>query len=317
MNVQRPKYILNEMCLSIYYNNYNHSPSVLPLEDDNYLTAWYSGEYECSQDQAVIISQKNGEKHHVLEPGTGNPILFRDDNGNIKIIYSKFKDYKTLYHIAEKWKYCELYVRSISPEFGLTEPTKLSDSNEHLLARCSPISYQNKTIIPLYNELEGNCELRVFKQDKLTHFCAPFGKLAIQPSLFTKEEKLYSFCRNFLTVGQKMRMYDLEGNYEELNIQNNNSSVASINFNNHVLIVYNDTKTQHRVNLSLGCFIDNKIIKLYHIDDHGSYPSIAKTKDGLIVAYTRSNKIAVRYLDIFTVFRNYNSSSESLNDLML
>lgn len=317
MNDQKPKYILNEMCTSIYYNNYNHSPSVLSLENGDYMTAWYSGEYECSKDQAVIISIKSELKHHVLEPGTGNPILFRDENKDIKIIYSKFKDHKTFYHIAEKWKYCELYVRSISPKFELSEPTKLSDSNDHLLARCSPISYQNKTIIPLYNELEGNCVLKVFSQNEISDFCAPFGELAIQPSLFIREEKLYSFCRNFLTTGKKLRIYDSNGDYEELNIYNNNSSIASINFNNHILIVYNDSKTSHRVNLSLGCLIDNQITKLYHIDDHGSYPSIATAKDGLLVAYTKSNKITVRYLDIFTALKNYNSSNESLNDFIL
>jgi len=293
------QYILSETTHSISNNNFNHC-STLASINEKILLAWYSGSFECHNDQRVwLMRLEENTGITSLEENTGNPVLFNDSDGKTFILYSEFAPHQSIKGI-DKWKFCNLYIREIF-EDSMSDRIKLADESEHLLGRCSPIVENGVTHIPLYNELD---EYSVIYSGDGSEYVKShvFGESEIQPAIYC-ENGLKAFTRNFKSKRMYSRFHSIEKQTaNESNIPNNNSSLAVLKIDHVVFCVYNNTTNKTRKNLTLGYINNNKVFPFRTIDQYGSYPTIIKHHDKIVISYTGYyNNIKVRTFDIDTL----------------
>ena len=288
------QYFLSEKTSIISYNHFNHCPTILS-DGNTIITAWYAGAHECSKDQKVLLKPNDQDESIIeLEEGTGNPVLFKDADDRIFLLYSKFVHHDTIRTNVDKWKFCELRIREYNKnETGtgtLSEYTIISSENEHLLGRCTAVIHDKMTYLPLYDELNAKCI--IFRGNGLSYEKhIEFGDKEIQPALYKNNVGLRALTRNFFSNKTYSTMHCLEsGNSVTTNIPNHNSSLACLKYGNNILCIYNNSNTHFRTNLTLGFCDGSRISPLIEIDKYGSYPSIIEHQKGIAIAYTTFHK---------------------------
>lgn len=296
--------LASKRSLDIVASKFNHCSSVCPLSTGS-LLAWYSGSGECRDDQSVhLIFIRKGVSEIVrIGDKTGNPILWSTNDGHAILLYSKFEDTRTIYRIVDRWKHCSLWIQHVEYHNGiqlLGDPIKVAEPADHLLARCNPIAFDGRLLIPLYDEVNAEGVIAEFRKDSI-EFIGRIGEYMIQPTLWVEGDKICSLSRNFKS--QKINAQysqSLDGgktwsNPISTKILNNNNSLHVLNFDGLNYLIWNDTGGKHRSNLSIGEIIsEDKTIsvnKIEMIGQYGSYPSMAIANERLVFSFTASRKI--------------------------
>jgi len=295
--------------IKVAIHNFNHCSTVCGLNNGS-LLAWYSGKAECLDDQSVCIlfinkdTQKQTNKIIKIGNKTGNPVLISNDN-SIKLIYSKFEPCEEIKRLTDKWKYCSTWMQNISiinEEIKLTEkPICIAKSNKHYLGRCNPITYQNKMLLPLYDELNRKGVIVEVNENSIS----PIGEIGdhmIQPTLWEENEKLHSLSRNFGNYKSfSQYSYSKDGGKTwskpiSSSILNNNSSLHVIRYNKENFVIWNNTSGKYRRNMVIGKLTTKngspcaKPLQILN-SDNGSYPSMHATKNKLITSFTSKRSI--------------------------
>lgn len=291
------KYVLSENTHQYSLEPFNHCSTLLSI-NNTLLTSFYTCQTECSNDQRVVLA--NSKNHIELEPGTGNPVLFKDASGNGYLLYSKFVNHPAIRNPVMKWMFCDLYIRRIEDETQLilSEPTKIADSDQHLLGRCTPIVIDGLTILPLYDEYNAQCVFYIgndFEYEESHRF----GRKVIQPAIWSEDGQVNTLARNFRSDDLYAHHFNAyNGTDVVTSIPNNNSSIACLNYGDHMLYLYNNTIDVHRRNLTLGIRFNKAFQELQRIDDYGAYPSIIQHDNGFAFSYTTIYKtIKVRWFE--------------------
>lgn len=303
------------------YNDFNHCATCVLHKNYNFL-AWYSGSGECRDDQSVVIHvNKIGKpllySRIILEGKTGNPVLFSDGE-DIYLLYSKFEDIEPIRRLADRWKYCSLWVSKINVlekkdhiNIEVSKAAQISDPSQHLLGRCAPIKFGDHIYLPLYNEVE-ECNV-IFKRTLPNSYekTAEYGGNVIQPTLWVENDLIYSLSRNF-TSRCRFSIVHVSSDMHTFNqssisdIYNHNSSLHVCRVGNDILCVYNDTISRLRKNLTLGIIkriggiiVADPILKL---DNYGAYPFLSYNNNLLSIAYSNyDRKITQRLLSLATI----------------
>lgn len=297
--------------VDITAGKFNHCSSVCPLST-GVLLAWYAGDGECQDNQSVylMIVQK-GRKSNFVRIGdkTGNPVVLPIDKNNAMLLYSRFEETKEdgssfpIRRLVDRWKYCSLWLQKVSYSGGIklvNDPICIVNAEQHLLGRCNPIYYEGNMLIPLYDEVKA--EGVIASYDGEFKLLGRIGNNMIQPTIWTYGSAIYSVSRNFRSTNRFARSsISLDGGRTwsdpmASRFPNTNSSVHAMNINNNTYIIWNNTTTVRRKNLTLGTVVYNsgglgyKIIDGISVD--GSYPSMCQTYGGkLVFTYTKNGVI--------------------------
>ncbi len=292
----------DERSLQFQESIFNHCSSVCAI-NKGALLAWYSGSGECLDDQSVylkFIDKNNSLKSVKIGHGTGNPVVWCFDDKEATLLYSKFENMKVS-RITDRWKHCSLWIQRVNVANGiqlLGEAIEIARTS--LLARCKPVIFNNKLILPLYNEVKATCVIGELVNDTLS-VINEFGNGIIQPTLWIENNKLHLLSRNFgnhHVYAQYSSSNDgvTWSDPIDTDIRNNNSSLHAITYNNSNYLIWNDTMGKYRRLLSLGeLMLVNDSVTVDRIstisEDNGSYPSAAIVNNRLVFTYTRFGKI--------------------------
>ena len=237
--------------------NFNHCSTICPY-NDGIIIAWYCGTNECSDDQSVLMlySSKNDvSKPLRLNFKTGNPVLWNNNN-QIYLLCSYFVDNNNIKILSDKWKYCKLLLHKISinnNDLYLVNDPIIIDG-DHLLGRCKPVLWREKIYIPLYDEVNRTGVI-VSGIDLNFELCGRIGQNMIQPTLWVNNNKLHSLSRTFHSIYH----YSQYSNSDDgqiwsepylTDIPNRNNSLHALNWNGYQLLIWNDTQSIQRTNLT-------------------------------------------------------------------
>jgi len=306
---------MNELILSA--GEFNHC-STLVAHNGNILVAWYAGTKECADDQSVFVSLvQNGVAGEPLRIGdkTGNPVLFCHEGKHL-LLYSLFEQ-KTD-HPVHRWRHCSLWLGEIGVNNGhpfLAGTRRISTAGAHLLGRCLPDCFNNKMVIPLYDELEGKCCVGLMDYSGGVAYSGLFGNRMIQPALFVQDDILHAVCRNFCALGERSPETICARYCTSLNgmdwsaprpccpkdsvfFPNWNSSLAieSTDEGDVHFVVWNDTQDRQRLRLTLGKLEVEPIgyIKPQPLmtitEGKGHYPSLLVCSNSVLVSYTGEDR---------------------------
>jgi len=284
----------------IFAASFNHCSTVCPHQNGA-LIAWYSGISECHDDQSVhlIFIGQNGSSDIVrIGDKTGNPVLWRSGD-DIFILWSRFEDDGEIVRLADRWKYCSLWVQKIEIEDKpvlVGKPECIVGSNHNLLGRCPVLHRNNQILLPLYDEVEGTCV--ILDGTRFTEL-SRFGSGLIQPTLWTKYNKLHALSRNFRT--RKIRAQHIQSSdgknwfpSTDTEIFNVNNSLCVVNVRNSEAIVWNDTTSRYRDKLTLGLLKNYGCLEAIPVSvlgpKYGSYPFCAVSDDRLHITFTNVRK---------------------------
>ncbi len=309
--------------IEIYEDGFNHCSTIHPYQD-GVLIAWYSGSTECSDDQSVYIVFINHDTHSEINRSptririgdkTGNPVLWQNGQ-DIYILWSKFEDDDTMFSLADRWKYCSIWVQKIDVcdnQILLSKPERIAASNQHLLGRCSVLTFNNTTILPLYDELAGTCVLvdgTTFKE------LSRFGVGMIQPTLWTKRNKVHALARNFRSTNKKAQYVcssDINNWSQpvDTNIYNVNNSLCVVSWGRSEIIIWNNGLSRARLTLGL-LNKDYSNLSAFPIIvvgvSYGAYPSCTIINNQLHLTFTNyKRRIEYRVYkqsDIRKAYRN-------------
>lgn len=277
--------------------NFNHCSTISPYKE-GVLVAWYGGTQECHDDQSVFLLyiDKDGTSTPLqLEPKTGNPVLWTENN-RVYLLWSRFEESEKIKRIADRWKYCSLWMREL--ELNGTDLQFTGNiafiKSKHLLGRCRPVQFKGKTYLPLYDEVRRTGVIISGKELDFK-FCGRIGTDMIQPTLWVDDNKLCSLSRTF-------HSNHLHSQYSEstdgmmwsdpvlTDIPNRNSSLHAIDWHGYHLLLWNDTQGTRRTNLTLGVIEPGpKVRPLFLVNSYGSYPSLCEHSNGnLCLSYTSS-----------------------------
>lgn len=282
------------LTFTLQSSKFNHCSTVCEYNyngDQGFLVAWYSGTRECADNQTVLLLYLNNKTQSTpLELGekTGNPILWREGKKTY-MLWSRFEDTGPLQSPTDRWKHCSLWVGEIELEYGQPPVLKLNNISKvispsyHLLGRCRPLIRSGVTYLPLYNEMIGQNHIMSgsalnFKTTGI------FGTHMIQATLWMEGNKIHSLSRNFhspLRLSQSSNSSDgiVWSTPADSPIRNRNSSLHALNIGDMAVLIWNDTDTPKRVDLTIGVIDHDKITKVFRLSDYGSYPSICELDD--------------------------------------
>lgn len=286
------------------HGDFNHCSSICKY-NKGVLLAWYSAKAECDDDQSVCVSYINeyGEKSDPISIGekTGNPVLINTDICETPtIMWSKFEDSEIIKRKSDRWKTCSLWIQRIivknNKPYLITKKEQLTDPSQHLLGRCNPeivntYQYGGEVVLPLYDEVERKCVIFGGNDMKYSEY-SRYGDNIIQPTLWQSGDRIFSLSRNFpRSVGSIIRSCEIKTKallYEsidlktwsgpiETNLWNVNNSAQVVRWRDNSIILWNDTPTISRVNLTLGILNGNSLDaeKVTIVgESYGSYPSM-------------------------------------------
>lgn len=302
--------------------SFNHCSSLCAF-NDGVIIAWYSGKSECHTNQAVyviFINSNSISNPLKLEDGSGNPTVW-SSNGKIYIIYSKFGH--TPFKLIDKWKYCTNIVAELilhNNFLTIARHTKVPWTN--LLSRCNPINVNGTVYVPLYNELKRHGV--IFKAVGAT--LTELGTIGmgmnnngmIQPTIWY-DGKFNSLSRTFhsnLTHAHYSQSVDgaIWSTPQITTIPNNNSSLHTLRWHGHNLIIWNNTTSRLRSNLCLGLIRNIEAVALVKLADFGSYPSMCVDAIGnLHVTFTCDQVIKHHSFDrdsLLTIIESVSSTKD-------
>ena len=297
---------------------FNHCSSICQ-HGTGYFLAYYSGSNECSDDQSVYLTYI--KDHNRLDTikigdGTGNPVLWESEHNTVIMLYSKFEDSGPITRLADRWKYCSLWVQTFSfaneKIYWTSIPYKISNGNDNLLGRCKPIksSKDGLTYLPLYNELSRHNVIYTGKFYDYSMKCS-FGYDMIQPTIWEQFGGMHSLSRNFTGDGRQQPLYvTLRYSHTDQNgiwttpipttINNNNSSLQVFSHKADYYIIYNNTVSNTRRLLTLGKLNDDLTVdtKAVISGSYGAYPSYCTMGDKIYISYTNEHRqITVTTID--------------------
>lgn len=328
-----------------------HHCSSITSDDEAYYVAFYYGK-ECSDRQKVSITRYPHDGSEptgcVLAPKTGNPIVFNHD-GQIFVIYSLFTDADETGNVIDfgrnvvlRWKHCDNYIGRIEMSGGvpLLVDIKKIDGCYGRLARCQPIQYNGKTLIPMYREGDPLCEVwefdgqnvrlrsqfgymtekigRTVNQFKLEYNYLGNG-VAIQPSIVEIDGKLVAYCRNVCKsrINDNRKAWYAESKdgveWSELKytkIPNHNNSLVVIKDREELYFVLS-TDAQ-RSNMLLA---NNRISIPIHTPLTGmrksySYPNYHWHDDVLNIVHTNCRRIVWHQMDREFLHESFGTGSK-------
>jgi len=275
-------------------SSFNHCSSVC-AHKYGVLIAWYSGSGECKDDQSVyVVFESSGAVSEPLciGPKTGNPVLIPQSRSKAVLVWSKFEDTGPITRIVDRWKHCSLWAAYIYMSDGKVKldgcQEKIAEPNKHLLGRCNPIRVGGHFLLPLYDEVHAHGV--IYKGNGLEY--KPLGRLGtnmIQPTLWTEGKRIYSLSRNFMTQkhfrARQCHSDDGGVTWSEpvpCRIPNNNSSLHVVEWNKHILVMWNNTPLPKRDSMTLGTITtgaDKWYVNIVHtLSSHGvsygAYPSM-------------------------------------------
>jgi len=219
-----------------------------------------------------------------------------------------------------------LWIQEITYERGIQligEPKQLADPDQHLLARCRPISIGDVTYIPLYDEVDRCCVLFAGQDGEYEEYTR-FGEGVIQPTIWVKphavdpeceiEFMVNALCRNFGNRKYYSQYYgtceehseshgystldNVAKNWEHLGdsgFYNVNNSIHVINWQGEEIAVWNDSRSPRRTKLTIGSIRWQSTtprptrIKIIG-ETYGSYPSLASDDQYLYFSFTNHSK---------------------------
>lgn len=291
------------------HGEFNHC-STICKHQKGVLLAWYSAKAECTDDQNVYVSYVNeyGEKSEPISisGGVGNPVLI---NTNIcdtpALLWSKFEDFRIVRR-PDKWKYCSLWAQRLlvknDQPLMIGNKKQLTDPNQHLLGRCSPIAHNGMVLLPLYDEVDGKCV--IFGGNGVEYReISRYGDDVIQPTLWTSGGKVFSASRNFRHKIKRIKsqlyysndpcVTDAWVGPTNTNLWNMNNSIQVMEWGDDNIVLWNDTPSCHRSNLSLGVLTNDVILDAENIcivnSVYGSYPSMCSDDyENLHMSFTNS-----------------------------
>ena len=296
--------------------SFNHSASVIAIDDQQSLITFYTGQRECHISQHVVLLHDDGGKVSLiaeLDEYTGNPIIFKKPDGSYSLIYSEFANTR-VFPIYHWWQYCTIWQQDIlnlnksgkvklSPkrQIIVKDPIGIEDELEPgigYVPRCNLLSYQGELLLPLYREHSkayGVVLASVDGNDWEWRGNIGDGNIAaIQPTIWESENKLKCLMRNFDVRGNGHRnaLYSESVDNGETwsrpkasSFLNYNNSVFTLEYNKIPFVIWNFDPSG-RENLTLSATINNKNIKLATIDGYGSYPNACIQGNYLNVVYT-------------------------------
>jgi len=304
--------------------NFNHCSSVCAYQS-GILVAWYGGSGECRDDQSVyVVFIDRNRQSTPLRIGdkTGNPILIPYDSDKVVLLWSKFEDSGTMRSIVDRWKFCSLSATFMQYHKGhktpqlLGTPEQIASSDQHLLARCNPIMYGGKYLLPLYDEVDRQGV--IYRGEGLEYkSIGRLGKNMIQPTLWVGKwkDRIHSLSRNFMdkTHRKSHQCYSDDGGEtwsspSSTMIPNRNSSLHVLRWNDYDLILWNNTSFTQRKDITLGILDGMEVSPIAILDDYGAYPSMCIDRNGdLNMSYTSIEKTIVvhtwNYKQFKKVFR--------------
>lgn len=313
----------------------HHCASVYPYSEDVTYITFYTGP-ECRNEQSVYILKYHKDelvKKLRLGEKSGNPIIF-GFNDKIYLIYSKFTDadehgtkinYDKNYVL--RWKYCDNYICRLDENLIIENVHKIPGCHGRL-ARCQPLIINNRLIVPLYRESDPICEIWELIDDNLK-FVSSFGEvndemqkymqdndlflnylgsgIAIQPTLFVKNDTIHAFSRNvcrslhknqnqFAILSYSKNMIDWKNTIS--NIPNHNNSLFVCDIGDEFYLFFNDDIQRSKMlmmNLS-NQFCINISNRMY--GGRGfSYPNASYAFGKLNIVHTNCGHIAWHVMD--------------------
>lgn len=321
-----PKHIFAvDECSSIGVSAFNHCSSLCP-HNNGVLLAWYAGSGECKNDQSVYVTYLSGSKG--LTPirignKTGNPILW-NENGKTWLLWSKFEDIKPIRNLAHRWRYCSLWIQEVkfNGEIELSQPTRITEATQNLLARTNPIMINKEVVLPLYDEVKRECVLFSGSNGQFEEL-SRYGRGIIQPAIWVEGKRIHSLGRNF---GNRKR-YSIHYYSDDCltwssngssSFRNMNSSIAVHPWNDHHMVLWNNSNTLYRTHMTLGIMDwDAEIPKPFALKvvnaRHGSYPCFCVDKDNqLHFAYTNEERKIQHHVWNKKVFKRAYAESKLL-----
>lgn len=312
------------------HDAFNHCSTICKYQK-GVLLAWYSAKAECTEDQSVYVSYVNeyGEKSKPISigDGVGNPVLINTSICDAPVLlWSKFEDL-SITKRSDRWGYCSLWVQRIlvknDQPLMVGNKKQLTDPSQHLLGRCSPITYGSKILLPLYDEVDGRCV--IFNGNDIEYGeISRYGDDIIQPTLWVDGDKIFSMSRNFRRKikNTKSQLYystdpcvaDSWLGPADTGLWNMNNSVQVARLGDDDLVLWNDTSSQNRSNLTLGILISGAILDTKKIDiisdTHGSYPSMCvDDSNNLHMTFTNSARQIEHVVWTGRKFRNARRNS--------
>lgn len=299
--------LLIQQLNSLTSGDFNHCSSVCHFSD-GIMVAYYAGDNECADNQNVYLTfirhQKEIDKIR-MGNGTGNPVLWIEQN-TIVMLYSKFEEGIHHDRLADKWKYCSLWVQTFAFNndkiYFSSIPHRITSGDCHLLGRCKPLIYHNTddsndiATLPLYDE---SLRCNVIYQGMFPTYkrIASYGIDMIQPTLWSYNGVIHSASRNFNKTNRYSRHNSSTDSLAwssetDLNIYNRNSSLHAFTFDDRHFMIWNDTSSFDRSNLCIGEIDrDLSVIKIESLDRlYGSYPSVSVNDESIIITYTAHDR---------------------------
>lgn len=290
-----------------------HASTLLETED-GVMAAWFGGTYERHPDVAIYTShRKNGTwstpksaadgiENEVFRNPTWNPVLHRQDNGNIVLFYKEgpnprewWGHYKVSSDEGQTWS------KEIQLPPGFLGPVRNKSvelSNGKLL---HPSSFEINHVWTSHIEL-SNADLTDWEKIELK---GPFN--AIQPTvLFHPNNKIQVLCRTQEGVVASAWSTDLGNTWsplEAINLENNNSGIDAVTLRDGShLLVANPLKKGRNKLVLLGSTdgINWTEVLVLENEEAGefSYPAIIQSTDGTVhISYTY-NREKIKYVHL-------------------
>jgi hypothetical protein len=300
-----PDMFVPNQTLELQAEPFNHCSSICPY-GDGVLITWYSGKAECVDDQSVyllFISKSGTSKPLQLGSKTGNPVLWRDKDQHY-LLWSHFEDDGDIKHPADRWKFCSLWLTTITVQDEILMVGDMAHiKGRHLLGRCRPVAHRGQLFLPLYDEVHRKGVIFIGSGENFRQV-GSIGQDMIQPTLWVDNNKLCSLSRTFQSSCRYSPYSEsVDGGRTwttaaPTNIKNYNSSLHALTWHGHHLLLWNDTDKIQRRDLSLGVLVVGTggpvVQKLFRIDN-GSYPTLCENVEGdLCMSFTTSRGM-IRY----------------------
>ena len=298
---------------------YNHSPSIVHLGQNKLMAVWYAGDYEGGINMELYIKYFDGKKWHneqsIIKSSSldyktrriGNAIIFNHPSypKQISILFTStlggwatsYLNIIHSYNEGKSWSTPErLYLGNIL--------------NFSHLVRNKPSFYENgNVLLPIYHEFANKFGVAVILSPEgkvLSYKQLSKSRNAIQPTIsFTGKNQGVIFYRNssINKYGRKTWVSTFKDNFEDIsplnltNIININTSVATINNNNELLIAYTSSN-KTKSNMSLGIISKNlsevkPLFSLYK--NECKYPYIVKGEGVFHIVYSIEHGQAIKH----------------------
>jgi len=305
-----------------------HTSTLVQLNDDKIMAAWFGGKYEGSNDVAIWIATKNhGQWTAPVKIVTGvtntnhpiacwNPVLFKAKNGTLFLHYKVgpnprewWAEYKTSTNDGKVWS----VAKKLPPGFlGPIKNKPIQLSNGTILYPSSTESLDEKTWAIHIEKSDADGK----NWKKININCDTFG--VIQPSILTyPNRKLQLLCRSRQNVIVESWSKDNGETWSELKatqLPNPNSGSDAVTLKDgRQLLIYNPLTAgknwwEGRSILKLAISSDGKNWQdIYTLENHDkgeySYPAIIQDRGGYIhLSYTTERK-KITYTEIRLVRR--------------